>query len=185
MIEGFVTISGLKSPEGKKIPTQKAVDLGWIIPSGKKPAGWGIEREEIPMGHNLFVDNGRQIIAYLFGGQTPSGSYVCSRFGLGTGSTPPTVSDTDLDAPVNFYDPGSGPLLPTKPIDGVDYPAPFIARVYFTIASTEANGILATELGIYSAVMGGGQTTLLARKLINGVELNSSFSPVWAWRLRF
>jgi hypothetical protein len=185
MVKGFLTICKFTDESGKEIPTQKAVDYGWVKPASNKPSGWGFEREEIPIGSNMFVDNGRQILAYLFGARTPAGSYVCSRFGVGTGANPNTSGMTDLQSPANFYNAGSGPLLATKPITGVDYPVPFIARVQFQLATTEANGLLLSEFGLYCMDMNGGGTTLLARKTCTPVPKQSGFAPVWLWRIRF
>jgi hypothetical protein len=183
VIKGFVTISKIVDEDGKEISTQKAVDSGLVIPSSKTPRGWGIEKHEIPIGHNLFIDNGRQILAYLFGNQTPSGSYVCSQFGIGTGSNPTTASFTSLQSPVAFYNNGSGTLQYTKPIDGIDFPAPFIARVQITLASTEANGILITEFGLYCQDINSKITTLLCRTTTPGVP-KENVSLSWLWRVR-
>jgi hypothetical protein len=182
-IQGFVTLTGVKLANGRHISTQQAVDRGLVIPSRYKPVGWGIAKEEIPLGHNTMVDNGRQLLAYLFGGRTPAASYVCSQFGIGTGTDATNASFTDLISPVNFYD-NSG-LKPTKPINGVDFPVPFIARVEFALDTTEANGTLITELGLYATDTGTSATTLLARKTITGISKTSDFGPVFLWRVRF
>src|SRR5271165_2036804 len=116
-MSGFLTVSGIKLADGKTMSTQRAVELGWIKEGPRKPRGWGIAKEEIPVGYNTMVDNGRQLLAYLFGARSPSGSYVCSRFGIGTGSDATNVAFTDLISPVPFYnDLGHIPLQPTKPI---------------------------------------------------------------------
>jgi hypothetical protein len=183
-IEGFVTISGIKLANGRKISTQDAVDAGLVTPSKFKPSGWDIAKEEIPVGYNTMVDNGRQLLAYLFGGRTPAGSYVCSQFGIGTATDATNTSFTDLISPVNFYDNGSG-LQPTKPINGVDFPVPFIARVEFALDTGEAVGTLITELGLYAADIGTSATTLLARKTVTGISKTGDWAPVFLWRVRF
>lgn len=184
MLEGFVTVCKVKLANGKYVSTQQAVDRGLIKPANFKPEGWGIAKEEIPLGYNTTVDNGRQLLAYLFGGRTPAASYVCSQFGVGTGTTATNASFTDLISPVAFYDNGSG-LVNTKPINGVDFPVPFIARVEIELATTEANGILITELGLYAADIGTNATTLIARKTVTGILKTSDISPAILWRLRF
>jgi len=181
--QGFITISSVKRSDGRIISTQEAVDAGIIKPSGFKPRGWGIEKSEVPLGYNTMVDNGRQLLAYLFGGRTPAGSFVCSRFGIGTGTEATNTSFTDLVSPVNFYN-DSG-LKPTKPINGVDFPVPFIARVEFALDTSEAVGILITEMGLYAADIGSGDTTLLARKTLTGYPKTGDFAPVFLWRVRF
>jgi len=186
MIEGFLTVTGIKLEDGKSMPTQRAVDLGWIRPYKRKPAGWGIARSEIPLGYNTMVDNGRQLLAYLFGGRSPAGSYTCSRFGIGTGTGTTSAAYTDLDMPLPFYDDESGgDLLPTKPIIGVDFPVPFVARVEFGLSVNEAVGHVITEFGLYASDIGGGGNTLLCRKTELGIEKSSSFAPVYLWRIRF
>jgi hypothetical protein len=186
MIEGFLTVGSIKLADGKIMTTQRAVELGWIIPASCKPAGWDFAKEEVPLGYNTMVDNGRQLLAFLFGGRTPSGSYTCSRFGIGTGTTASDVSFTDLEAPVNFFNDGiSSTLLPTKPINGVDFPVPFVARVEFGLDTGEANGLLITEFGLYASDLGGAGNTLLARKTETGTQKNSDFAPTFIWRVRF
>ena len=176
-MKGFVTISGIVDAAGKTVSTQQAVDYGWIKDRGiKRPNGWGIPREEVPLGYNLFVDSGRQLLAYLFGYRTPVSDNVCANFGLGTGLRAPNTMDTDLESPIAFYN--SAPL---KPINAVDFPAAFVAQVEYTIAPSEANGYLITEQGLYS-----GNGTLLARKTHGaGINKTSDFGPTLHWRIRF
>lgn len=184
MIEGFLTVSKITLDNGKELATQRAVDLGLIKPTSYKPRGWGLAKEELPLGHNTMVDNGRQLLTYLFGGRTPLGSYVCSRFGIGTGTSATAVTFTELENPLPFYDPGTGVLRATKDITGVDYPVPFIARVEFTLATDEAPGVLITEFGLYAVDQDTGVTTMICRKIETGVEHDSSWSPTFLWRVR-
>jgi len=174
MPRGFVTISKL-TQDGKEISTQDAVDSGLIIPYGEKPKDFYIPKHEVPLGDNLFLDQGRQLQAYCFGFAAPIQNYVCSQFGVGTGTSPSKVTDTALQNPVEFT---AGVYL--KDINGVDYPAPFIARVEFTLGNSEANGYLLTEMGLYS-----GDGTLIARKIMTGINKTSSLSPTLSWRIRF
>jgi len=76
--QGFVTISKLTRPDGRELSTQEAVDKGLIKPLARKPSGWGIQKHEIPLGHNLFTDEGRQTMAYAFGFRSPIVNYVCT-----------------------------------------------------------------------------------------------------------
>lgn len=184
MREGILTVSGIQLADGKTMSTQRAVDLGWVKPQNINTSGWGIERHEVPLGYNMMVDNGRQLLAYLFGGRTPVGSYVCSRFGVGTGSNPTNAAMTDLEAPLKFYNDG-GTVQATKPINGIDFPVPFVARVEIALGLNEAVGTLITELGLYASDMSGGGVTLLARKTVVGVPKSADYSPVFLWRLRF
>lgn len=185
---GLVSISGITDSFGKSIPLDKAKNYGWINPLRRIPKSWAVPAYEAVLGTNMFVDNGRQLVAFLFGGRTPSTGYCVSQFGLGTGTLAPTSADVELQNRLQFYNPTADPnpadWLYRKPIDGVDFPAPFIARVQFTIGLTEANGILLTEFGLY-AQDGGGNATLLARKTTIGLAKNSDFSPVLQWRVRF
>jgi hypothetical protein len=74
-MKGFVTLSKVQLADGKIITTQQAVDYGWIRPAGVQKPGWGLERHEVPLGHNLFVDEGRQLLAYCFGGRAPLSNF--------------------------------------------------------------------------------------------------------------
>ena len=173
---GILTISGIKLADGKRLSTQQAVDYGWISPAGGQFAGWGLERHEVPLGENLFVDQGRQLVAYCFGFRSPISNYTVQRFGVGTGLTPAKVTDVALQSPVVLNN-GST----TKPIDAVDFLSPFVVRVAFTLATDDANGYLLSEMGLFS-----GGEALIARK-VRAVSINktSDFSPTLTWRIRF
>ena len=174
--EGLVTISGITLADGTKLSTQQAVDYGWITaPEGRQPRGWGLERHEISLGKNLFVDQGRQVAAYAIGFRSPIVNYTIQSFGVGTGLTPANVTDVALQAPVTL---SSGNT--TKAIDSIDFLSPFVLRVSFTLGINDANGYIISEMGLFS---GGG--ALMARK-IRAVSINktSDFSPTLVWRLR-
>ena len=175
--EGVVTVSGITLDDGRTITTQQAVDYGWICPANTEaPAGWGIDRHEIVVGHNLFLDQGRQVMAFLFGGRSPLSDYVVSRFAVGTGLTTPRVTDVALEAPVLL---SNGDY--SKPIDSVDYLSPFVVRVSFTLGTNDANGYIITEMGLLT-----GAHALVARKVrATSINKNSSFSPTLTWRFRF
>lgn len=172
--QGYLTVSKVYLADGSEISTQKAVDYGWILPSEKTPRGWGIERHEVPLGKNLFTDAGRQQLAYCFGFRSPIENYVVSKFGVGTGTSAPRVTDVSLEAPIQFPD-----LSYTKDIAGIDFPTPFVMRIEFVLGATEANGYLITEMGLYT-----GDSTLIARRTNLGINKSSDQSPVLSWRIR-
>jgi hypothetical protein len=176
--EGLVTVSGIRLASGKAISTQEAVDRGWIVPaSGKSPAGWGLERHEVSLGSNLFLDQGRQLIAYCFGFRAPISDFTCQKYSVGTGTTPPQVTDVALEAPITLASTGST----MASIDGVDFLSPFVVRVSYTIALGDANGFLIMERGLLS-----GNGTLFARHVTSaGINKTADFSPTLTWRIRF
>ncbi len=159
---------------GRKIPLQKAVEYGWLKP-GRAVPGWDLSRSEVPLGFNLFLDQGRQFQAYLFGARSPLSDYSCQKFGMGTGETPAKVTDTALESPIDF-----GGSVYTKDLDAVSFPAPFVARAEFTIGANEGNGYLITELGLFS-----GNDVILCRVVRPGISKTSDFSPALLWRIRF
>ena len=177
-IKGLVTVSGAFDENGNNLSLQKLVDRG-NLPSIKAPRGWGVERDEVCVGKNLTMLNMRQYLAYLFGYKAPVSNYVCANFGLGTGTTAPNVTDVALNSPINFYNNGTS-YVGIKPINGIDFPEPYAARVTFTIGVGEANGFAITELGLFS-----GDGTLMARKTQVALNKDSSFSPVLTWRIKF
>jgi len=174
--KGILTVSGIKLADGKSLSTQQAVDYGWLTPARGAFAGWGLERHEVPLGENLFVDQGRQIVAYAFGFRSPISNYTVQRYGVGTGLTPAKVTDVALQSPIVLNTGGT-----TKPIDAVDFLSPFVVRVAFTLANDDANGYLISEMGLFS-----GGEALIARK-VRAVSINktSDFSPTLTWRIRF
>ena len=176
--KGLVTVSGITTADGKTIPLQKAVEYGWIKPaSGRSPSGWGLPKEEVSLGENLFLDQGRQLLAFCFGFRAPIADYTCQQFSIGTGSTTPAVTDVALESPIYLESVSST----QAPILGVDFLTPFVVRVSYQIAIGDANGYLITERGLLS-----GNGTLFARHVSSaGINKTSDFSPTLTWRIRF
>jgi hypothetical protein len=177
--KGFFSISKFVH-HGSVITPADAIDRGIVEAIhpclGGMAWGAGIDiTKEYPLGQNLWLDNGRQLLAYLFGFRSPIGDYACQLFGVGTGVRPPNVADVELEAPVELT---AGVFK--KQIVGVDFPSPFIARVETTLGEAEANGYLLTEMGLYS-----GNNTLMNRKVITGVSKDSGLSLSFMIRIRF
>lgn len=176
-MKGFVTISKITLADGRELSTQQAVDYGWVAGlKGGQPAGWGLQRHEIPLGHNLVVDQGRQCVAYAMGFRAPITDFTIGKFGVGTGLTAAKVTDVALEAAVAL----TGGFT-TKAIDLIDFVSPFVVRVSFTLSASEANGYVLSEMGLYT-----GNDTLIARK-VRSVSINktSDFAPTLTWRIRF
>src|ERR1044071_1905527 len=95
--KGFLSVKNVTLADGKVISNQQAVDYGWFRPGTVLP-GWDLAKEEIPLGPNLWSDNGRQLLAYCFGFKSPVSDFVCANFGVGTGTTAPTVVDVALES---------------------------------------------------------------------------------------
>lgn len=176
-VEGLVTISKITLADGNNVPTWKAIEYGWIArPEGRQPQGWGLERHEVPLGKNLFVDQGRQLVAYAFGFRSPIQNYVCQNFGVGTGITAATVTDVALEAPIVLSN-----AQTTKAVDTIDFLSPFVMRIGFTLGVDDANGYIISEQGLFS-----GNNALIARKVRSvGINKTSDFAPTLTWRLRF
>lgn len=175
--EGLVTVTGITLADGKHVPLRKACDYGWITPQ-RIPAGWDIGSDEVCLGKNLFLDQGRQLMAYAFGFRSPIQNFVCQNFGVGTGLVPATVADVALAAPIPLASQGNAT---TAPVSTIDFLTAFVMRVGFTVAIGDANGNLITEFGLFS-----GNNTLLARKVQGvGVNKTSDFAPTFTWRIRF
>jgi len=175
-MEGFVSITGFVDGFGHKVSNQKAVDYGWVKPFKGSTSGWDIDsRVEIPLGKNLFVNGGRQMVCYAMGFRSPISNYVIQSFSVGTGTLAPKVTDTSLVNPIILSND-----LTYKAIDGVDFPSPFISRTTFTLGISDANGYLITEMGLLS-----GDGTLIARKSLSGINKSSDWSPSLSWRTRW
>jgi hypothetical protein len=171
---GYITATDFKSAKGESLTKEQAIRHGLVVP-GVVTDDFVIPEDEIPLGYNLNMSAIRQYLAYLVGNRQPATNYVAAKFGVGTGTTAPTVDDTGLQAPINFY---LGNAV--KPIDSSDFPEPFVVRFNFTLDSGEANGYLITEMGLFA-----GDDTLLSRKtLTGGINKDSSFSHGLTWRIR-
>lgn len=175
--KGLVTVSGITLADGSQMPLRKACDYGFITPQ-RSPAGWDVSPDEVVVGKNLFVDQGRQLVAYAFGFRAPIQNYTCQQFGVGTSLVAAQMTDVALLAPVALASQGGAT---TAPVNSIDFLTSFVVRVGFTIALGDANGYLLTEMGLFS-----GNGTLMAR-LVRSVGINktSDFSPTLTWRIRF
>lgn len=162
--QGLVSIARIVDSSGKVVPLEKAVRYGWITPGA----------ESAP---NLFVDQGRQLLAYAFAFRSPIQNYVCQQFGVGTGTRPAKTTDVALQAPVLL----ASTAAYTAPIDSIDFLSAFVVRVAFTLGLGDANGSSITEMGLFS-----GNNTLIARRVrVAGINKTSDFAPTLTWRLRF
>lgn len=161
---GLVTIDRIVDSFGKVIPLERAIKYGWIQPGA----------ESAP---NLFVDQGRQLLAYAFAFRAPISNYTCQNFGVGTGTTPAKVSDVALQAPVLL----NSVSAYTAPIDSIDFMSAFVVRVAFTIGLGDANGSNITEMGLFS----GGNVLIARRVRTVAINKQSDFAPTLTWRLRF
>ncbi len=175
-VAGLVTVSKITLADGSELPLRKACDYGWITPE-RVPAGWDVGADEVCLGTNLFLDQGRQLLAYCLGFRAPIENYTLQRFGVGTGLTAAKVTDVALESPVALASAGGAT---TAPITSIDFLTAFVMRVGFTIAAGDANGYLLTEMGLFS-----GNSTLMTRKLRSvGIPKTSDFAPSLTWRIR-
>lgn len=178
---GFVSIKSIQTADGKPMSTQQAVDYGIVKPQGQSPPGWGIDRTEIPLGWNMWVDSGRQLLTYALGFRSPISHFVCTKFAVGTGTTAPAVADTSLEEAILLTDTNADLTLdsPYKAIGAATFPSPFIIHIEMPLAVGDANGKLITELGLFSE-----DESIFARKTILGIDKQSDFGTVLIWRLR-
>lgn len=174
--EGWLSLDRIVDGFGKEISYAKALAYGWLVPNAE-----GVEPVLDANGNeaaqpNLFLDSGRQLVAYAFGFRSPISNYTVQKFGVGTGLTPAKVTDVALQSPIVL---STGAI--TKAIDSVDFLSPFVVRVSFTLANNDANGYLISEMGLFS-----GGDAIIARK-VRAVSINKTadYSPVFSWRIRF
>lgn len=175
--KGLVTVSRIVDSSGKVVSLDDAIRYGWLPADVTRvPAGWGVGLEEACLGQNLFVDQGRQLLAYCFAFRSPIQNFVCGKFGVGTGSTAARASDVALEAPVAL---ASGSY--TASVDSIDFLSAFVVRIAFTLGLADCNGSLIREEGLFS-----GNDSLMARRVRTvGINKNSEFAPTLTWRIRF
>jgi len=175
--EGLVTVSRIVDSTGKVIPIEDAIRYGWLPREVEPvPPGWGVGRDEACLGRNLYTDQGRQLLAYAFAFRSPIQNFVCSKFGVGTGTASANASDVALEAPVAL---ASGSLVGS--VDSIDFLSAFVVRIAFTLGLADCNGSLLTEQGLFS-----GNDSLIARRVRTvGIAKDSTFSPSFTWRVRF
>lgn len=174
---GYVSVQRITAADGSVVPLDEAVRQGWIVPAaGEPPSGFELSPQELLAGPNLFLDTGRQLMAFAFGFRSPISNYVCQKFGVGTGLVAAKVTDVALGSPITLSN-----ALTTKEIDSVDFLSAFIVRVSFTLGLADANGYAISEMGLFS-----GNDTLICRN-VRAVVINktSDFAPTLTWRIRF
>lgn len=172
-LDGFISLASVTTPSGDTLTASEAVKAGFVRLGHIPTEGWpSLDPGEVPVGTNLHTDGGRQLMVYCWGNRAPITDYACTYFSVGTGTTPPTVSDLGLEATV--------PGFVLKSVNSIDYPEPFIARVSLTLGPSDAVGYLITEMGLFS-----GNGTLINRATLD-VPLNKgNLSKTYLWRLRF
>ncbi len=131
-------------------------------------------------GTNLFVNAGLPALAALLGGDT-AGEFAAA-VGFGSGSNPPTVTDTALTAPAYYK------ALDTHSEDGN-------GSVTFNwslgTTDTTAQGITIQEIALFanknSTVLPGANAPapMLARKTIGAIAFSANMSISGAWTLTF
>jgi hypothetical protein len=175
--KGYSSIYQVKDGDGRILLPSEIVDRKIAVP-GSGESGWGLGPNEIPLGPNLQLDNFRQYMAYAMTFRAPVGNYVIQRFGVGTGTLPPTTADVQLQNQVPLIG-ADQPTLGTKLIDYVTYPSPFVSIIYFTLGITDANGYNITEVGLYS-----GDNTILVRWVLPaGINSSGQVAVTLAHRL--
>ncbi len=131
-------------------------------------------------GRNLFVFSGRPALASLIGGDT-QGQFAAV-IGFGSGSNPPTVTDTQLTAP-GYY----------RALDGhtVDGNGAVAFDWSLTGVDAGAQGLTIQELALFANHAGIGlpgttaPTPMLARKTIAPILFTANMSLSGTWTLTF
>lgn len=160
---GHVSIVGITDSFGKKISLDRAVRYGWITP------------EVARGGPNMFVNQGRQIAAYALANRAPTQNFTIQKFGFGTGQTAARTTDVQMENPLEFAAGGY-----TKAVDSIDFPSPYILRVFYTLGLEDGNGYYITEFGLFT-----GDDRMLAHRIDGkGLSKTSDWSPTLTWRIR-
>lgn len=144
----------------------------------------------IPLDHNLVVNSGRQIIAYLIGGKdfssvTPVNDWIVTKVSWGVGAEVPRFTDTTLSPQPSATSIGAANEIAydsvnyKKDIAGVDWPQPFIVRFESILGADEGNGYLLREIGLWTA-----NETLFARKVFPAVAKSDDVSISFLWNVR-
>jgi hypothetical protein len=145
----------------------------------------------INLSSNLVVNLGRQTIANLIGGKdwnnvTPNKDWIINKASWGTYDEAARFTDSSLSPQLEagvtaggeneiLYD-GSNAK---KPLNAVDWPAPFIVRFEAILGADEAVGYLIREMGLWTD-----NDTLFARKTFPPINKSGDFGLSFLWRIR-
>lgn len=113
---------------------------------------------------NLVVTLGKTNLVKLLGGDA-AGKKI-SKIGVGTSSTPPTITDNAL----------TGSFI--KAISGVTYPDANSVMFSWSLETTEGNGMTIREFGLLND-----DNTLCARKVRTDIVKTSAVRLVGTWKI--
>jgi len=117
---------------------------------------------------SIFSNNGFQLaIDRLFG--NPTAHSIVSKFGIGTGTATPTISDTALQTPIVAWSGGSDYKAYTA--GHPDFSTSLKVIVQGFISPTEANGNSITEYGDFNT---DGTPIMASRQVVTGITKTSA-----------
>lgn len=114
---------------------------------------------------NLIVNQGRDILAGLLGGDTTD---VIEKIAVGTNGTAPLLSDTALTG------------MFSKTLNGKTYPATGVLQCDWSLETSEANGMSIQEFGLL--VTG---DVLFSRKTRAPIAKDNTFRLEGVWKIIF
>ena len=113
---------------------------------------------------NLIVNGARDMLAQLIAGD--GNGQAVTQIGFGVGESPASPDDTAL----------TGAYV--RNLTGHDYPAAGQVRFQFSLATSEANGLVIREFGLIAA-----DGALFSRKVRGGIEKNDDISLDGTWTI--
>jgi len=116
--------------------------------------------------NNMILNMAKDALARLIAGA--GAGKVISKIGFGANGVGPSPDDTALTAPF------------AKAVSGITYPVPGQVRFAWTLATTEANGMVIREFGLICS-----DGTLFARKTRGAIEKAADISLDGSWTIIF
>ena len=117
--------------------------------------------------NNMIVTQSKLALSYLVS-EANREDKIITQFGIGTGQTAATPSDTMLE---NLY---------IKPLINHDFPEPGRVRFHWALEYGEANGVAISEFGLFCS-----DGTLFARKVRGTITKEEDLSFEGEWTIVF
>lgn len=133
-------------------------------------------REVVFDDHNLIVDSGLSALSQLIGQTvaTPT-DLKFDRIRIGTDSTPPAATQTDIIAPL-LNDSEQLISTVTENVSSTPGLTEFIA----TLGTAQGNGETLREVGLFTS-----NGTMIARQVYGDIVKSSTFAVEYTWRISF
>ena len=132
---------------------------------------------------NLILTNGLSFMGQLLAGSYTPVATATKHLGeihVGTGTTAPTVSDTDLQT-----NPGGSVVAVPVTVSVATVSNTVEVKSTGQLTTLQANGYVISEAGLYSVDVALANPSIVARQVFPGITKTSALAIAFDWRITF